>query len=151
METIEVLFVCVHNSARSQMAEAYFNRFASGPWHAQSAGIEPGELNPLVVQVMEEDGIDISGNSTKSVFDIYEKGALFRYVVTVCDRSAAQRCPVFPGVAERVHWGFADPSQFTGSKDERLEQTRRVRDQIRETVLSWIEKLKEEEKCLPSD
>src|SRR6266496_1921852 len=85
MARIKVLFVCVHNSARSQMAEAYLNHFGEGRFEAESAGLEPGTLNPLVVHVMREDGIDISRNETKGVFDMIKQGKLFEYVITVCD------------------------------------------------------------------
>lgn len=93
-----VLFVCVHNSARSQMAEAFLNNLGGDRFEAVSAGLEPGTLNPLVVEVMKEAGIDISQNRTKSVFDLFKKGELFSYVITVCDEASAQRCPVFPGL-----------------------------------------------------
>jgi arsenate reductase len=91
MEKIKVLFVCIHNSARSQMAEAYLNELAGDRFIAESAGIEPGVLNQLVVESMKEDGIDISGNMTKSVFDFYKHGKLFNYVITVCDKEGFYR------------------------------------------------------------
>lgn len=93
-----VLFVCVHNSARSQMAEAFLNTLAEDTFSASSAGLEPGPLNPLAVEVMKEADIDISRNTTKSVFALYKSGALFGYVIAVCDAEAAQRCPTFPGI-----------------------------------------------------
>ena len=141
MARIKVLFVCVHNSARSQMAEAYLNHFGEGRFEAESAGLEPGTLNPLVVQVMKEDGIDISGNRTKSVFDMFKRGGLYNYVVTVCDETSAEKCPIFPGVAKRLHWSFADPASLTGTEDEKLERTREIRDEIKLKVKSWIEGL----------
>ena len=91
MNKIKILFVCVHNSARSQIAEAYFNNLIDNKYIAESAGIEPGSLNQLVVEVMKEDGIDISNNKTKSVFDFYKEGRLYAYVITVCDKEAAER------------------------------------------------------------
>ncbi len=93
-----VLFVCVHNSARSQIAEAFLNALAGDRFEAMSAGLEPGTLNPLVVEVMKEAGIDISRNQTKSAFDLFKKGELFSYVVTVCDAASAEQCPLFPGL-----------------------------------------------------
>ena len=99
----KVLFVCIHNSARSQMAEAWLNHLYGDRFDATSAGLEPGVLNPYAVRVMAEAGIDIAGASTKSVFEVYKAGQLFHYVVTVCDREAAERCPIFPGVTERLH------------------------------------------------
>jgi arsenate reductase len=136
---MKVLFVCIHNSARSQMAEAYLNKFGDGRFEAVSAGIEPGVLNPLVVEVMKEDGIDISGNATKSVFDIHKQGRVFDAVVTVCDPAAAERCPVFPGKVKRLHWGFADPASFTGTWEQKLAKTREVRDLIKVKVKEFVD------------
>jgi len=139
---IKLLFVCVHNSARSQMAEAFLNNLAGDRFDAESAGLEKGTLNPLAVEAMREVGIDISANQTKSVFDVYKQGALFNYVVTVCDEASAERCPVFPGPAKRLHWGFADPSALTGSHEEKLEAVRRIRDGIRQAVLTFANETK---------
>ena len=138
MAPIKVLFVCIHNSARSQMAEAYLNYFGEGRFEAESAGLEPGVLNPRVVQVMKEDGIDISGNRTKSVFDLFRQGRMFGYVVTVCDKEAAEKCPIFPGVTKPLHWSFPDPSALTGSEEEKLERTREIRDTIKAQVRTWV-------------
>jgi arsenate reductase (thioredoxin) len=132
-----VLFVCIHNSARSQMAEAWLNHLYGDRFAAESAGLEPGTLNPYVVHAMAEAGIDISEAKTKSVFDMYTSGKLFRYVVTVCDTEAAERCPTFPGVAQRLHWGFPDPSRVTGGDEEKMAQVRAVRDQIRAQIEEW--------------
>jgi arsenate reductase len=123
------------------MAETYLNDFGGGRIHAESAGLEPGELNPYVVQVMREDGYDISGNSTDSVFTFYNEGRRYDYVITVCDKEAAERCPIFPGRAEQLHWPFPDPSSFRGSEEERLAFTRRVRDQIKARVRELTEQL----------
>lgn len=141
MNKIKILFVCVHNSARSQIAEAYFNNLIDNKYIAESAGIEPGSLNQLVVEVMKEDGIDISNNKTKSVFDFYKEGRLYAYVITVCDKEAAERCPVFPGKTERLHWSFKDPSGVTGSKEEQLNEVRKIRDQIKEQIKKLIMEL----------
>ena len=126
----KVLFICVHNSARSQMAAALLNKRCGNYFEAESAGLEPGTLNPLAVQVLREMDIDISKNKTQAVFDVFRSGQLFAYVITVCDESEAAGCPIFPGVTTRLHWSFADPSKFTGAHEERLEQTRAVRDKI---------------------
>jgi arsenate reductase (thioredoxin) len=134
-----VLFVCIHNSARSQMAEAFLNNLAGGRFEAKSAGLEPGKLNPAAVEAMREIGIDISGNKTKSVFDFYKKGEKFDYVVTVCDAAASGRCPVFPGARETMHWGFPDPAGFNGTDEEKLQKTREIRDQIKEKIEGFIE------------
>jgi arsenate reductase len=121
------------------MAEAYLNRLAVDRFEAESAGIEPGVLNPLVVESLKQDNIDISGNKTKSVFDFYKQGRLYNYVITVCDKEAAERCPVFIGVTERLHWSFKDHSKFTGTKEEKLAQVNKVRDEIKEQVMRFIE------------
>ena len=133
----KVLFICVHNSARSQMAEAWFNSICGEFFEAQSAGLEPGTLNPLAVEVMREAGIDISRNKTQAVFDVFKSGQLFSYVVTVCDESGAEKCPIFPGPTNRLHWSFADPSQVTGTDKEKLERVREIRDEIREKIEAW--------------
>jgi arsenate reductase len=135
---IKVLFVCIHNSARSQMAEAFLNQIAGEHFEAQSAGLEPGTLNPLAVEVMKQIGIDISNNQTNSVFDFYKNGSLFDYVITVCDGANAERCPIFPGVTSRINWSFADPAGIEGEWEHRLAGTRLVRDQILTSVLSFI-------------
>ena len=125
-----MLFICVHNSARSQIAAALLNKRCGNFFEAQSAGLEPGKLNPFAISVLQEIGIDISKNKTQGVFDVFKSGELFAYVITVCDESEAAGCPIFPGVTTRLHWSFPDPSQFSGSIEEKLEQTRHVRDKI---------------------
>ena len=110
-----VLFICIHNSARSQMAEALLNQLCGEEFEAQSAGLEPGRLNPLVVEAMAEVGIDISKKGTQSVDDVLRSGRTFAYVITVCDETSAEKCPVFPGPTQRLHWGFQDPSVLTGT------------------------------------
>jgi arsenate reductase len=135
-----VLFLCIHNSARSQMAAAYLKQIAGDRFDVESAGLEPGKLNPLAVAAMRDDGIDISDNGTQSVFDLYKSGRLFEYVVSVCDAASAERCPVFPGVTTRMSWSFADPSAFTGTEAERLARTIGVRDEIRAKVREWVER-----------
>jgi arsenate reductase len=138
---IRVLFVCIHNSARSQMAEAFLNQTCGAVMEAFSAGIEPGHLNPIVVEAMRETGIDISGNKTKSVSDMIENGRHFDYAITVCDETSAERCPIFPGKTTRLHWGFPDPSAFAGSHDAKLEKTRQVRDAIKQKIEQWCEQM----------
>ncbi|HBA88131.1 MAG TPA: arsenate reductase ArsC [Geobacter sp.] len=138
MQKLKVLFMCIHNSARSQMAEAFLNHLAGDRYEAQSAGIEPGRLNPLVVEAMAEEGIDISRKETTGVFDLYRKGAVFSYVITVCDEATAERCPIFPGVTKRLHWSFPDPSALQGTEEEKLQGTREIRDAIRNQVEEWL-------------
>jgi len=138
MKKKKVLFVCVHNSARSQMAEAFMNEMAGDRFESESAGIEPGLLNPFVVEAMKEAGIDISGNRTKAVFDFIKAGTLFHYIITVCDETSSDRCPVFPGYGKRLHWSFPDPSVLEGTDSEKLEATRKIRDEIRAKIEDWI-------------
>ena len=135
----KILFICVHNSARSQMAEAWLNHVCPYEFEAHSAGLEPGTINPLAVKVMREVGMDISGKKTRAVFDVFKSGELFAYAITVCDESEAAGCPIFAGVTTRLHWSFPDPSAFTGSYEERLERTREIRDQIRARINSFCE------------
>jgi len=100
---LKVLFVCVHNSARSQMAEAFLNKLGGEYFEAESAGLEEGVLNPMVIRVMDEIGIDISNNRTDSVFDFYRKGKAFSIVVKVCDEMSGQRCPIFPSALHTLN------------------------------------------------
>lgn len=134
-----ILFVCIHNSARSQMAEAFVNHLCPEFFEAESAGIEPGTLNPLVVESLAEEGIDIAGKPTRAVFDVYRQGKTFDYIVTVCDDASAERCPIYPGVAERLHWVFPDPSALTGTHDEKLARVREIREAIRAKVEALCE------------
>jgi arsenate reductase (thioredoxin) len=138
MNKKRVLFVCVHNSARSQIAEAFLKKYGGDRFEVESAGLEPGKLNPIVVEVMKETGIDISQNKTKSVFDFYKQGKQYDYIITVCDESQSGACPVFPGKGERLHWGFTDPSSFTGSFEEKLNKTIEVKNQIEAKIKNWL-------------
>lgn len=138
----KILFVCIHNSARSQMAEAFLNKYGSEFFEAESAGLEPGKLNPNVVMVMKEAGIDISQNKTNSVFEMLKANRQYDAVITVCDAASAEACPVFPGKVKRLGWSFPDPSSFSGTPEEIMEHTRTVRDEIKETVLAFIDEKK---------
>lgn len=133
-----ILFVCIHNSARSQMAEAFMNSLGKGNWIAKSAGIEGGILNPNVVEAMKESGIDISSNIPKTVDSVLSTGEKFDYVVTVCDDASAERCPVIPGTGKKLHWSFPDPSQLKGSKEEVMKEVRDIRDQIKERISRFV-------------
>ncbi len=133
----KVLFICIHNSARSQMAEAFLKNLCDERFEAFSAGLEPGKLNPVVVEVMQEIGIDISGNQTKAVDDMLKSGETFAWVITVCDETSAERCPIFPGITTRLHWGFPDPSALKGTPDEKLARTREIRDAIHNKIEDW--------------
>jgi arsenate reductase len=134
----KVLFVCIHNSARSQIAEAFLNKYGNGVFESESAGIEPGNLNPVVIKVMQEIGIDLSNNSTKGVSDLIRQGRSFDAVVTVCDAASAERCPVFPGKVKRLAWSFEDPSSYKGSPEEIMNKTRIIRDEIEKAILKFI-------------
>ena len=98
-------------------------------------------VNPLVVEAMEEVGIDISEKETRAVFDVFKAGKLFSYVITVCDETSAERCPTFPGVTKRLHWGFRDPSTLVGSREQKLVEVRKIRNQIRDKIETWCEEV----------
>ena len=135
---IKVLFLCVHNSARIHMAEAFLKKQGNGSFEVESAGLEPGKLNPHVVRAMAEVGIDISHNETKSVFDLSKAGRRYDSVVTVCSKEAAERCPIFPGLHEKLHWPFTDPSALEGEEEEIMAGVRSIRDQIEAAVRDFI-------------
>lgn len=134
----KILFVCIHNSARSQMAEAFLNRIGAGKFSAESAGIEGGKMNPVVIKAMAETGYDLSANQTKTVDEMLAAGKTFDFVVTVCDEASAERCPVVPGAGKKLHWGFPDPSAFSGTEEEKLQRTREVRDAIRIKIEEFV-------------
>ena len=137
MENIRVLFICGHNSGRSQMAEAFLNEIAGDRIHVESAGLEPKPVNSLVVEVMQEIGFDLSKAKSDSVFEFFKEGRLYDYVITVCDETAAGQCPVFPGITKRLHWPFMDPETLTGNHEEKLAALREIREQIRQKVSDW--------------
>ena len=135
-----VLFICVQNSARSQIAAALLNETCGDYFEAQSAGLEPGVLNPLAVEALQERGIDISRNKTQSVFDVWKSAQyIFAYAITVCSESEAAGCPIFPGVTTRLHWSFPDPAKFTGTHEEKLAKTREVLEEIRAKIEEFCE------------
>ena len=134
-----VLLICIHNSARSQMAAAFLKEIGGARFEVESAGLEPGKLNTVAVEAMRLAGIDISKNGTQSVFDLFKAGRRFQYVISVCDEASAERCPIFPGITTRLSWSFADPSAFTGTDQERLAKTIAVREEIRERVRHWVD------------
>jgi arsenate reductase len=129
-----VLFICTHNSARSQMAEGFLNAVYGSQYRAYSAGTEPSAVNLYAVKVMAEAGIDISRNRSKNVEEFADMS--FDYIVTVCDH-AKETCPFFPGGKTYIHKGFEDPSRITGSENEKLARVRKIRDEIKE----WIHEL----------
>ena len=130
-ERARVLFVCTHNSARSQMAEGLLRDRAGDRFEVTSAGTEATHVRPLAIRAMAEISIDISGQESKTLKRYL--GEPFDYVITVCD-DANEACPFFPGAKKRLHWSFEDPSRAEGSEDERLAIFRRVRDEIRKRI-----------------
>ena len=144
MNKIKVLFVCIHNSVRSQMAEALLQHHTSELFLVDSAGLEPGDLNPLAIKAMQDINIDISNKETNSVFDFLKEGRTYNYVITVCDESNSERCPLFPGNSQRLHWSFDDPSALTGSEEKKLKRIIEIRAQIKVKILEFIEKIKED-------
>ncbi len=142
---LKVLMVCVHNSARSQMAAAWVNHLYGDCMEAESAGLQPGELNPLAVRVMQEVGIDISGSGTRDVFEVVRTGHPFSYVVTVCDEATAEKCPPFVGVQEVVHWDFPDPAAQQGDEEKKLQKFREIRDALRRRIEEWVASLRSSE------
>ena len=140
--TIKVLFICVHNAARSQMAEELLRKYGGDLFEVQSAGFEPSTVNPLVVQVMKEEGIDLTAKQTQSVYQLLKANQFFGYVITVCDRAREADCPVFPGVPERRHWDLKNPEDFTGTDEEKLDKVRALKEQIKTRVLEFIDEVK---------
>jgi arsenate reductase (thioredoxin) len=139
----KLLFVCIHNSARSQMAEAFLKKYGDDVFEIESAGLEPAAINPNVVKVMGEVGIDLRQKGTQDVFTLFRQGRLYNVVVTVCDQASAERCPIFPGIIKRLAWSFPDPAAFQGSQEEVLQQTRAVRDQIEEKVKEFVQQTRQ--------
>jgi arsenate reductase len=134
-----VLILCSGNSARSQMAEGLLRTLGEGRFQVYSAGTHPSRLRDEAITVMGERGIDISGQRSKHVQEFEHQP--FDYVITVCDEASAERCPIFPGSGQRLHWGFPDPSQFNGIHAERLEETRIVRIAIAAKVGTCCEEI----------
>jgi len=146
MEKKRILFVCQHNSARSQIAEAFMKQMAEDRFEAESAGLEPGILNPLAIEVMREVGIDISGNRTKGIQELVGKGRVYDYIIMVCDAKAGM-CPVFPASPDTkiLHWSFEDPSSFEGTNEEKTGKTRKIRDAIRNRITDFIKEIPKED------
>jgi arsenate reductase len=121
------------------MAEAFLNKYGGDRFDVESAGLEPASINPNIIQVMQEVGIDLSQKGTQEVFDLFRKGKPYNAVITVCDQTSAERCPIFPGMIRRLAWSFPDPSTFQGSKEEVLQQTREVRDEIEQKIKEFVQ------------
>ncbi len=133
------LFICVHNSARSQMAEEFLKQLGGDEWHVESAGFEPREVNPLVIEAMAEVGVDLSNKETQAVFKLFKEGKTFRYVVTVCDESEGGECPIFPGMTHRLHLPFQDPSKLEGTHEEKMIKVREIREAIKSCVEQFLD------------
>ena len=129
------------------MAEAFLNDICGEVFEAYSAGLEPGNLNPIVVEAMQEIGMDLSGKPTKAVFDFVRSGKSFAYVISVCDEASAERCPIFPGVTTRLHWSFPDPSAVPGTPEQKFARTREIRDMIKEKIGQWCAEVCNESVC----
>ncbi len=123
------------------MAEAFANAFGRGLLEAESAGLEPRPVLSSVVQVMAEEGLDVSRHQPQSVFDLYRKGCRYDVIITVCDEAAEKACPIFPGIAIRDRWPFPDPSQAPSVLEEKLDYVRSIRDAIKKKVLDWLSSL----------
>ena len=135
MSVARVLFLCTHNSARSQMAEGLLRRLAADRFEVASAGTEARGVNPLAVRAMADIGVDLRGHTSKTLDRFL--GERWDYVITVCD-NANESCPVFPGPVTRLHWSFDDPSAASGGDEQRLAVFRRVRDEIRARIDAWL-------------
>ena len=134
---INVLFLCTGNSCRSQIAQAYLAELGGDLFEVYSAGLEPHGVNPNTIKVMEEAGFDMSGHRSKHL-DEYKGKVNFDFLITVCG-NADERCPFFPGMGTRLHWPFEDPAAYEGSEDAKLAFFRKVRDQIKAKIESWLE------------
>jgi len=135
----KVLFICGHNSGRSQMAEALLAKMGGSEFTVKSAGLHPSDaVNPLMVTVMQELGIDMSGHTPKSAFDLFKAGELFTHVVTVCDKETDENCPIYPGIQKRENWPFPDPEKLTGTHEEKLIKLRKIRDDIKQRLIDYF-------------
>jgi arsenate reductase len=140
-EKRQVLFICAHNSGRSQMAEAFLNKLAGDRFHAESAGLEPKPINPLVIEGMREIGYNLDAHTSDSVFEFFKEGRLYNFVIAVCDNETEAKCPLFAGVVKRLHWPFPDPEKLTGSHEEKLAGLRKIRDDIQSKITDWIKEI----------
>ena len=136
---LRVLFVCVHNAARSRMAEALLRQLGGPLFEVTSAGFEPRAVNPLVIEALADIGLSLPSTATQpSVFELFRAGRHFHYVIGVCDEEHGQKCPLFPGITRRLNWSFPDPATFTGSHEEKLARVTEVREALRARIESWL-------------
>ena len=132
----KVLFICQHNSGRSQIAEAYLRKFYGDYFEIESAGLEPAEeVNPLVIRVMAEDGFNLTNKKPQSVFNLFKRGEIYGHVITVC-HDTESKCPIFPGITKRWNWPFPDPAAVEGTESEKLSEVRKIRDMIKGWLLN---------------
>ena len=134
-----MLFICVHNSGRSQIAEEYLRRIAGNRFEVESAGLNPTTLHSLVQRVLEEDGFDLRDKKPQSAWDLFREGKLYKYVITVCDKAHEKDCPIFPRPYTQLNWPFPDPESFTGTEEDQLTQMRSLRDSIKMRVEQFVE------------
>jgi len=136
----KVLFICSHNSARSQLAEELLRKYGGNTYTVFSAGLEKGTINPYIKKVLKDtENIDISGKQMTSVWDLLEQGGVYSYVITVCGRETDEKCPIFPGVQRRVNWPFLDPEGFTGTDEEILEQVIQLKEELKEKIFAFFQ------------
>lgn len=135
-QPIRVLFLCTGNSCRSQMAEGLLRLLGGASFQVFSAGLEPHGVHPLTIAVMEEAGYDMSDHRSKHLNEFTGKNT-FDYLITVCG-NADERCPTFPGMGIRLHWGFEDPASYQGTEEEKLARFRETRDLIKARIQSWL-------------
>ncbi len=143
-QKIRILFVCIANSFRSQIAEAIMNHKYGDVFEAESSGYKVKPINPLAIEVMQEYGVDISNKKSNKVIDFFKEGRTYKYVITVCNRSEEQDCPIFPGMVTRLSWGdLEDPEYFTGSQQEKKEMALILRDKIEKRIDDFVNTMKE--------
>lgn len=140
MEKKNLIFLCTHNQARSQMAEAFLRDIGSDIYNVYSAGFEPREVHPLAKKVMEEKGYNLTKHYSKDLKE-YLGDVHFDIVITLCQR-ANRLCPIIPGVEKRIFWDLEDPSNFNGNNDEKLEKFREIRDNIEEKIIIFLKQIK---------
>ena len=137
MNKQRVLFLCIDNSALSQMAEVFLRKYADDRFEPYSAGLEPKEVHPLAIKVMDEVGIDISNQASKGV-DTYLGKVRFQYLIIVCDDAARNAPKSLPGINARLRWSFEDPARFESAEEEKLAKFREVRDLIEKKIKEWV-------------
>ena len=140
---LRVLFVCEHNSARSQMAEAFLKKIGGDVFEVESGGIEARIINPLIIEVMQEKGYNLQEKTTQTTLNLLKQGKRYDIIITVCSREASEQCPIFPGRALRMNWPFDDPSKVAGDKNTKLETIRKIRDKIEEKIKAFVHEYNE--------